>query len=162
MEHTLDAALAQVGDQSLAKVERRHEHVEHVVSLFAVFRHVRKLHFVSHRPIFEVFIVEAPNPLAMGLDLFSVFQLGIQKRGQDIRRQVGGANVYPGVLVHLAAEEAAAIGAFLADDLGALDERRIVDQQCPSLAAREVLGFVEGLRRQRSKRSQVFALVFAK
>ena len=52
------------------------------------------------------------------------------------------------VLVDLAAEEPRAIGALLLHDLGALDERRVVDQQRTAFAAREVLRLVEAEGRE--------------
>ena len=50
---------------------------------------------------------------------------------------------HPRVLVDLAAEELAAVGALLPDDLGALDESRIVDEQRAALAGDDVLRLVE-------------------
>ena len=63
-----------------------------------------------------------PDALARALDLLAVLELGVEEGGQDVGGQVAGADVDPGVFVHLPAEEAAAVGAFLADDLGALDQ----------------------------------------
>ena len=45
--------------------------------------------------------------------------------------KVRGADVDPGVLVDLAAKEAAAVGALLADDLGALDQRGSLMSSAP-------------------------------
>ncbi len=92
-----------------------------------------------------------PDRLAGGFESRSRLQLRQQEGRQDIGRQVAGADVHPGVLVHLAAEEAAAVGAFLADDLGALDVAWVVDQQRAALAAGEVLGLVEALGGQAPK-----------
>ncbi len=57
----------------------------------------------------------------------------------DVRR----TEVDPGVLVDLAAEELAAVGALLLDDLGPLDPVRAVDEQRAALAAHHVLRLVE-------------------
>jgi hypothetical protein len=43
-----------------------------------------------------------------------------EEGGDDFTRQVRPADVHPSVRVHLAAEELAAVGTLLADDLGAL------------------------------------------
>jgi hypothetical protein len=56
--------------------------------------------------------------------------------------------------VYLTAEEAAPIGTFLAQDLGTLDQTRIVDNECAAFAATEVLGLVEALRGQDAERAQ--------
>ena len=43
-------------------------------------------------------------------------------------------------------EKPAAVGAFFADDLGAVGEARVVDQQRTAFAGDDVLGFVEAQR----------------
>src|SRR5206468_9081665 len=75
--------------------------------------------------------------------------------------EIAGAKIDPGVLVDLPAEEAAAVGTFFADDLGALDVCRIVDQQRAPFAAGEIFGFVKTLGRHASKCSQRPVLVCA-
>ena len=62
-------------------------------------------------PIRQMLAVEVPDLLAVALDLLALFQLGQQEGCQDVRRQVARADIHPGVLVHLAAEETAAVGA---------------------------------------------------
>ncbi len=63
-----------------------------------------------------------------------IFHLRPEEGGGDLAGQVGRADVDPGVLVHLAAEELAAVRALLADDLGALDEapRSLMSSAPPS------------------------------
>ncbi len=97
----------------------------------------------------------------MGLDPFSLFKLPVEESRQQIRRQVGRANVHPAIFIHLAAEETRAIGAFFADDLCPLDKLRVVDQQRASFAAGEVLGFMEGLRGHHAEGSQELSFVLA-
>ena len=77
-----------------------------------------------------------------------LLELRPQERRDDLARQIRRADVDPGVLVDLAAEELRAVGALLADDLGALDEARVVDQQRAALAGDDVLGLVEAERRR--------------
>ena len=57
------------------------------------------------------------------------------------------------------AEEATSIGAFLADDLGAFNHRWVVNQQRAALAAGEIFGLVEALRRQFAKCPQITSFV---
>src|SRR5207248_1724864 len=79
----------------------------------------------------------------------------------QLRRQMARPDVDPGVLVHKPAKELAAVGALLADDLGALDQRGVVDQERAPLAAGDVLGLVEAESRQRAQRTQWAAAVGA-
>ena len=62
--------------------------------------------------------------------------------------------VMVGVLVHLTTEEAAAVRTFLADDLCALFELRVVDEQCSTFTRNDVLRFVEALRGEVAERPQ--------
>ena len=64
-------------------------------------------------------------------DRVGLLELGPQERRDDLARQVRRADVDPGVLVDLAAEELPAVRALLADDLGRLDEARVVDSSAP-------------------------------
>ena len=77
------------------------------------------------------------------------------KEGRDqLARKVGRADVHPRVLVDLAAEELAAVGALFADDLGALDEPRVVDQQRAALARDDVLRLVEATAAEVADRAE--------
>src|SRR5574341_574295 len=98
----------------------------------------------------------------MRLDFLTLLKLAVEKRRQNIGWKVGGTEVHPGVFVHLAAEEAGAVGAFLADDLGALDKFRVIDNQRAAFPAGEVLGLMEGLGSHDAKGTQVFPFVSAK
>ena len=114
-------------------------------------RHVRP-------PSREVAYRNTPRPLPLGLDVRA------PPTGRRGRRRAGptsGSSIHvdPSVFVHLPAEEPAAVGAFLADDLGPLDEARVVDQERAALAAGEVLGLVEALRGEAAERAEVPALV---
>src|SRR5687768_8946042 len=83
------------------------------------------------------------HAVARGLARGRAIELRDQDGGEHVARQVARAEVDPGVLVDLAAEEAGAVGALLADDLGALLERAVVHDERAALAARHVLGVVE-------------------
>ena len=62
-------------------------------------------------------------------------------------------------LSDLAPVELAAVGSLLADDLGPLDERRIVDDQSPALARHQILGLMERDGGEMAKRTGRAALV---
>src|SRR5574341_2081787 len=98
----------------------------------------------------------------MRLDFLTLLKLAVEKRRQNIGWKVGGTEVHPGVFVHLAAEEAGAVGAFLADDLGALDKFPVIDNQRAAFSTGEVLSLMEGLGSHDAEGAQVFPSIFAK
>ena len=77
----------------------------------------------------EGLVVAIPDREAPLGDRVGLLQLRPEERRDDLARQVRRAEVDPGVLVDLAAEELAPVGALLPDDLGALDEPRVVDER---------------------------------
>ena len=66
-----------------------------------------------------------------------------RKAARQLARQERRADVDPGVLVDLAAEELRSVGALLPDDLRALDEARVVDEQRAAFAGDDVLRLVK-------------------
>ena len=132
-----------------------------MVSLLAVRGDDRQADPALGGPGLQVLVVSLPDLLPPGLNRLPLFQLGIEDGGQQVGGQVARAQVDPGVFIHLAPEETAAVGAFLPDDLGPLDVLGVVDQQGPSLAAGEVLGLVETLGGHTAEGAQVLALVAA-
>src|SRR6266850_1619163 len=125
-----------------------------MIRLLAVSRHEGELHAVIAGPIFELCIVVLPNPFSPGLNPFAHFQLSVEERCQNIGKQIAGTDVHPRVLVHFAAKEAAAVGAFLSNDLGALDKARVVDQQSSAFAAGEILSLVKAQGSQATQGTQ--------
>ena len=119
--------------------------------VLAVLRDDRPADLVLRLQFRKGLVVALPEQQPLRRDRRGFLQLCPQKRGDHFARQIGRAEVDPGVLVDLAAEEVAAVGALLAEDLGALGEAQVVDQQRPALAGDEVLGFVEAERGQRPK-----------
>src|SRR5262249_20058169 len=55
------------------------------------------------------------------------FELGIEKSATNLARNVAGADIDPGVFIHLTAEELPAVGPLVANNLGALDVLGRVD-----------------------------------
>src|SRR5262245_42097310 len=93
----------------------------------------------------EIVVPEAPP---RGLDALARLQLRVEVGGEDVGGYVAGPDVHPGVLVDQSPKEPAAVRALLADDLRPLGEARVVDEQRAALAAVDVLGLVEALRRE--------------
>jgi len=76
----------------------------------------------------EPILVVIPDLQPFGGDGLGFLHLGPEEGGDQFAGEVGGADVDPGVLVDLAAEELAAVGAFFTDDFGAVSKGRVVDQ----------------------------------
>src|SRR6266850_3294978 len=114
-----------------------------MVGLFAVIRHEGKLHAVIAGPIFKVIEIILPDSFAPGLNTLTGFKLSIKEGCENIRRQVTRSDVHPCVLVHLTAEETAAIGSLFANNLGTFDILRIVNQQGSAFTASEILCLME-------------------
>src|SRR6266704_2556288 len=127
--------------------------------LVAISRHHRKTCAGARRPVLEARAISLPDPLPPFLDGIPRLELGEQRRGQEVRRQVAGAHVRPCVFVHEASEETAAVRALLAKDLGPVHELRIVDEKGSALTAAEVLGLVKALRRQAAERAELLAAI---
>jgi len=80
-----------------------------VERLLAIRRHDRQGGPVPAGPSTERLVIALPDEAPRGLDPISRLELRQQDGGQQVRRQVAGAEVGPRVLVNLAAEEAAAV-----------------------------------------------------
>src|SRR6201999_3423118 len=91
----------------------------------------------------EHLVIAAPDRDPLGRDALRLLQLRPQERRRDLARQERGSDVLPGVFVDLAAKEPAAVGAFLAHDLGGLHQFAIVDEQGAAFTGKDVLGLVE-------------------
>src|SRR3954452_21786534 len=98
-------------------LERREYQIEHMIWLFAMRRNNTKSDVNCSRPVAQMIVIILPHALAPALNTFPRFDLGIQKRSENIRRQIAGSHIYPCVFVHLAAKEPAAIRALLANNL---------------------------------------------
>ena len=85
--------------------------------------------------------------------------MGPEKCRHHFPRQERRADVHPSVLVHLAAEELAAICSFFPNDFRALDQRWVIDEKRPTLARYDVFRFVETQCREVPDAAQRPALV---
>ena len=123
------------------------EQVVQVRVVAAIARDDRPPDRAGRLEVRERFVVPLPDVEPARRDGVGLLHLRPQERGDDLAGQVRRTEVDPGVLVDLAPEELAAIRALLPDDLGALDEPRIVDQERTALAGDDVLRLVERERR---------------
>ena len=94
----------------------------------------------------EGLVVAVPDREATLGDRVRGLELSPQERGDHLARAERGAELDPGVFLHLAAGEAAPVGALLPDDLGPLPQPGVVDEQGSALPAGDVLGLMEAER----------------
>src|SRR5580658_5071535 len=125
MKYGQDAASVEMFDQFLPRVQRRHEEIKHVKRLLGARRYMRQTNAVALRPRGQLGGVRMPDPSPSRSDLFALLQLRVEKCGETVGNHITGADIHPGVLVHLSTKESAAVGSFFAQDLRALDERGI-------------------------------------
>ena len=162
MKDTVNAALAQIHDESLAQSL---DSASACKTYDMTARNDQAQSEVEHHAY-------PPNPLDRldtyaknscdALDSLALFQLAIKIRRKNIGWQERRTDIHPRIFIHLSAEEAGTVGPFFTDDLGALRQRRIIDQQCAAFPAAKVFCLMEGLSRQRTERSKIFAFVFSK
>ena len=106
--------------------------------------------------------IKVPNDAPPRLDVFVSFKLRKKKSRQNIGRQIARAEIDPRVFIDLAAKKTTSIRTLLADNLGAFNELRIVNDQGAAFAACEVFCLVKALRRQAAKRPKKFSAIFSK
>src|SRR5205085_9858288 len=116
--------------------------------LRAVIRHDREPHARATCPFPQLVRVLPPDAFACGLYRLASLQLRRKKGGLKIGEDVARAEIDPGVLVDEASEEPLSVRSLVAQDLRAVDEARVVQQERTALTARDVLGFVEALCRK--------------
>src|ERR1019366_10401242 len=75
----------------------------------------------------EAFIILLPDAAPARRDGFSLFELTIKKRRQDLARQKRRADIYPRIARRFSALELETVGALLPDDLGAALRRRTIN-----------------------------------
>src|SRR5262249_54310756 len=117
--------------------------VVHVGIVSAVFGDDRAAELSSPLEVLERLVICLPDRDSLRRDRARLLELGSEEGRADVADEVRGTEVDPGVLVDLTAEELAAVGPFLLDDLGPLDPVRPIDQEGAAFAARHVLCLVE-------------------
>ena len=161
VEHRHHAVVLEVLDQGRTLSQVRHLKVEHVGVVLASLGDGRELDLAGVRKRLQLLIVEVPRGQAVVVDLVRALELRPKICRVEVALQVGAAGIDPGVLVHLPAEEALAVRALLADNLGALDVFRLVNDDGAALPHRVVLGLVEAVAPEVSDGSEGTALVRA-
>src|SRR6516162_11801628 len=149
-------------NECLARRERRQQQVEHLVRLLTMLRDDRQPYTIGSGPVGQFKGITFPDMPPPGLNAWPNFQLGEKKRRQHVAHDIAGANIHPGVLVHLSSEKHAAVGTFLTNDLGALDVGRIVDQQRTAFSATDVFCLVKTLYPKFAERSEPSAAILPK
>src|SRR5208282_6621408 len=132
-----------------------------MVGLLAVGWHHGAANPAFLRPVAQVLVVILPNALPLRLDGLPYFQLGVEKGRQDVTHHITRANVHPGIFVHLSPKEPAAIRPLFTNDLGPLNQTRVVDEQRAALAAGDILCFMETLGSQTAEGAQPAAVELA-
>jgi len=143
MKNSQDSETCEMRDQCLSYRKRGHDHIKHVVTLFAFGWDNREPHAVCFGPGSQFAREGLPDFSSPRLNLIAVFELCAEECGQQVRGQIARPDIHPGVLVHLAAEKSASIGSFFAKNFGTLTKLLIIDQQRAAFSAREILGLVE-------------------
>ena len=80
---------------------------------------------------------------AHGSDLLDLFELPPQKRGADFARDVGRAEIDPGVFIDALSKEFLPVRSLVSDDFGTRDVTLLIRAQRSALTANDVLRFVE-------------------
>src|ERR1700759_2242064 len=143
MKYGVDAASIERGEHARALGGALEQDVIDMPVVLAVGRNDRAAQHAALLERGKHIVIAAPDREPVGRDPFGLLQLGPQERRRDLARQERGSDVLPGIFVDLAAKEPAAVGAFLAHDLGGLDQFAIVDEQAAALAGNSVLGFLQ-------------------
>ena len=154
MKDRVDPVLVEVREQTVPGFPIRQQNVEEMEVPQAIFgRHGQPQQPFTLKRLEELTIalMDDPAPLA---DLVEHFQLSKEKRRADLAGHIRRADIHPGIFVNLAAEELAAVGPLVADDLRPIDQFGIVDAQSAPLAADVVLGLVKAVRAQIADRAQ--------
>ena len=97
----------------------------------------------------------------LGEDRVPLLELAVQVGGQHVGQPERRADVLPRVLVDLAEQELAPVGALVVHDVGPVDVGLAVDDQRAALAADEVLGLVEAQRGEAAEAAERAAPVAA-
>ena len=146
VENGLDGAVSQEVNRLVAGLTGLKHHVEHVVIAGAVVRNLWQPEKALICQRGKGLRVEVIDPLAAFPDPIEQLKLSVQEGRTQFAGNVGRSNLDPGVLVDLAAEELRSVRALLANDLGALGELAVVDQQRAAFTRDQIFGLVEAER----------------
>src|ERR1700751_1123758 len=143
MKNSENPKSCEMRDQRLPDLRGGHDHIKHVVTLFAFGWNDREPDAVCVSPGSQLARVRLPNFSPSRLNFFAVFELCAKECRQQIGGQIARADIYPRVLVNFAPEKSASIGSLFPQNFGALIKLRIIDKQRAAFSAREILGLME-------------------
>ncbi len=161
VEDGVDVSRFEMGDERLALFEAGQQQVIHVPGLLAVRRHHGLADAAGSAPIGQLGVITLPDLLAAFLNDRPHVELRIEEGGEHVAHHITAAHIDPGIFINLAAEEAGAVGALLANDFGSLGILRVIDQQRTAFPAGDVFGLVKALRGHAAQRAEPAAFVFA-
>lgn len=143
MEDAMDAGLLHGLDEGGAILQVAQQQVIEMGIVPAALRHHWPAHPAGLLQGREGLVIAPPQRQPPGGDSVCLFHLRPQEGGDDLPWKIRGADIHPGVLVHLTPEELTAVGTLFADDLVARGQGRVVDQEGATLAGDDVLGLVK-------------------
>ena len=162
MEYRHHATGLQVSDELRSLLDILQLHIEHMRIMLAVRRDGRQRQQPFLRQRRKARIVLVPGRQSVIVNLISQFQLPPQASRLQFTRQEAAAEIDPGIFVHLAAQELAAVGTLLTQNFGAFDKAFVIDHQRAAFtAAGVVFGFMEAESRQVTFNTNEIAFVFA-
>ena len=107
-----DSGVFEMLDEALLRLGRGEDEVVHVPGGGAVGGDGGLLDAGFFGPFLQTLMVILPDGGALGLNVIPGFQLGQEKRSQQVGGKIAGADVDPGIFVDLAAEKAARLVPF--------------------------------------------------
>ena len=143
MRHRLYPGPPQRPNHRLTVTTGRQDQVVHVSIVLAVVRHDGATQSTIGLGSLERFVISIPDRHARLRDGVCALELSHEQGGHELAGQVRRTDLLPGVAIDLTAQKSAAIGALLANHLGPRAKRIVIDQQCPTLACHDILGFVK-------------------
>ncbi len=144
MEYRQDLRLLEESDQLAAIFIVTQLDIEHMCVLLALGRNRRQFNTSGASQRRQGIKIGLPQREALLINTIRRLQLRPQVGRLQIRHQIAGANIAPGIFIHLATEELAAIGALLTNNLSAFNQRPVVDQRRTAFAPGGVVfSFVE-------------------
>ena len=130
-----------------------------MVIALAVVGNRRQAEQTGARQRLKAALIEVINLAPPPRDGVHLFQLRVEEGADDFAGRRRATHINPCVLVDFPAQELFAVGALVADDLGALDQLGRIDRQRAAFAAVIVLGVMKAISAEVADGSQRFAAI---
>lgn len=150
VENRVNSSFPELLEQGAASFRIAGADVEHMIVRVALCWHVRKLQTLAPGQVSKLFGVAIVNSSSSLGDFLMTLQLSEEISSKYIGAQRRTALVDPSILVHFTTEELGSISPFLPQNFRALNIGGVVDYERTTLAANEVLRFVEAVGSQNS------------